>query len=238
LSKFKEQLSARDQAETGVRYEWYCLARPRPEGAQFFGTPKIVFPDIAPESSFAWDASGHIIENTAYMVPGHKWLLGVLNSPAVFWFCTQISNTIRGGFVRFIRQYVEQIPIPSATPEQQRSCELLAEALTLLHNRGESGRVEGAPFSLMAAYFEQWLNGLVYELFFTEELHAHHLHLFDETAKLAPPDLSRLGERDRLDRLQEVFAKAYDINAPLRAMLFSLASVESVRVIEGESQPA
>ena len=109
LERFKDMLSARDQAETGVRYEWYCLARPRPEGEPFFSKPKITFPDIAAAPCFAWDEGDHVIENTAYLIPGNKWILGVLNSSAVFWFCLQISNTIRGGYVRFIRQYVEQI---------------------------------------------------------------------------------------------------------------------------------
>lgn len=42
----------------------------------------------------------------------------------------------------------------------------------------------------MCAYFEQWLNGLVYELFFPDELHGRKLTLFAETAYLNPPDLS------------------------------------------------
>jgi hypothetical protein len=43
---------------------------------------------------------------------------------------------------------------------------------------------------LLAAYFERWLNGLVYELFFPGELHARKLTLFDATATLAPPNLA------------------------------------------------
>lgn len=241
LETFKEQLSARDQAETGIRYEWYCLARPRPEGAQFFDKPKIVFPDIAVEPSFAWDDGDHVIENTAYLIPGNKWLLSVLNSPPVFWFCRQICNTIRGGFIRFIRQYVEQIPIPAATPEQQRWCERLAEALIWLHRPGAVEKSADAPVSLMTAYFEQWLNGLVYELFFADELHARSLRLFDETVKLAPPALEKLPDTQKLSRLKELFEQAYPTNAPLRSMLFDLRSLETVRLIEekpGEKKEA
>jgi adenine-specific DNA-methyltransferase len=119
ISKFRSELMKRDQTEIGIRYEWFCLSRPRPEAALYFQSPKIVFPDIAAEPCFAWDDQGHAVENTAYLIPGPKWLLAVLNSPAAFWFCRQVSNTIRGGFVRFIRQYVEQIPIPQATQDQQ-----------------------------------------------------------------------------------------------------------------------
>ena len=110
-----------------------------------------------------------------------------------------------------------QFPIPPATPDQQRWCERLAEALIWLHGKGASapcrpksgGRdlaplpSDNAPHGLMAAYFEQWLNGLVYELFFPGELHARKLKLFDETARLNPPDLTKVPESRKLERLQE-----------------------------------
>ncbi len=238
LAQFKDMLSARDQAETGIRYEWYCLARPRPEAEPFFSKPKIAFPDIAAAPCFAWDEGDHAIENTAYLIPGNKWILGVLNSPAVFWYCLQISNTIRGGYVRFIRQYVEQIPIPTASAEEQQWCERLAEALIFLHRPEVAAGAGAAPVSLMAAWFEQWLNGLVYELFFRAELHARHLRLFEETAKptSAPPALAPLRDDPaKLAALQACFERTYDVNHPLRAMLFSLRSLEPIRIIEGEA---
>jgi hypothetical protein len=86
--------------------------------------------------------------------------------------------------------------------------------------------------SLMVAFFEQWLNGLVYELFFPDELHARNLKLFDETVRLNPPDLAQVPESRKLATLQEVFTKAYDTNATLHGMLFDLRSLDVVRVVE------
>ena len=87
----------------------------------------------------------------------------------------------------------------------------------------------------MTAYFEQWLNGLVYELFFPAELHARNLRLFEATAQLNPPALEKLSDAQKLTRLTEVFTQAYDIKAPLRALLFDLRSLETIRIIEGVS---
>jgi len=84
----------------------------------------------------------------------------------------------------------------------------------------------------MQAYFEQWLDGLVYELFFPDELHGRKLTLFEETARLNPPDLSTIPELQKLSRLHEMFEQAYDSQATLRSMLFSLRSLEEVRIIE------
>lgn len=81
---------------------------------EFEGT-KIIYPDIAQNSEFAFDESGYYLANTLYLMPTDRlWLLGLLNSSTVFWFYTKISTQIRGGFVRFIAQYVSQIPIPES----------------------------------------------------------------------------------------------------------------------------
>lgn len=197
-----------------------------------FNQPKIVFPDIAPSAQFAWDDLHRYLLNTSYVLIASKWTLAVLNSDAVLWFYQNTSNAVRGGYLRYIRQYVEQIRIPAASPQQQWSCEQLAVALIWLHGHSTAQKISDAPVALMKTYFEQWLNGLVYELFFHDELHARKLKLFEETARLDLPNLSKLLEEQKLSRLRELFEQAYDTNAPLRAMLFSLRSLEVVRIIE------
>jgi hypothetical protein len=214
-------------------YEWYEIQDNVAYWEGFELPGKIVFPDIADSCQFTWDTGRHYIANTGYALGAPRWLLAAINSNIALWFYRQISNSIRGGYLRFIRQYVEQIPIPDATQQQQRLCERLVDVVIWLNSPGQIIKSGGnAPGSLMAAYFEQWLNGLVYELFFKDELHARNLRIFDETAKLDPPALEELSDTQKLTRLDELFKQAYDLNAPLRSMLFSLPSLESVRIIE------
>jgi hypothetical protein len=87
----------------------------------------------------------------------------------------------------------------------------------------------------MVGYFEQIINGLVYELFFAEELHAARLHPFKllEEAKL--PKLEDISESRRLPALRKTFEQIYDVNHPIRGCLFSLRSLEPVRIIEGDA---
>jgi hypothetical protein len=239
LHSFKSQLQDRNQEETGIRYEWYALQRWGAEFAQEFSRTKIVYPELALEPCFAFDEKGVWVDCTVYFIPNsHRWLLGILNSQVSRYFFYNISPAMRGGFRRFKAIYMQQIPIPAATPEQQQWCERLAEALIWLHRPGVAAQSAGVPVSLMSAYFEQWLNGLVYELFFTGELHARNLRLFDETAKLSPPTLEKLSNAQKLSCLKELFEKAYDTNATVRSMLFSLRSLEIVRTIEESSQNA
>lgn len=120
LSNFKSELSKRDKAETEIRYEWYAIARPRSEIQEAFEGPKIVYPDIYEHQSFAFDHAGFFLGNTCYFIRGKEvWLTALLNSAIIEWFYGAISNRIRGGYLRAFSDYMKQIPIPSATPQQQ-----------------------------------------------------------------------------------------------------------------------
>jgi adenine-specific DNA-methyltransferase len=77
-----------------------------------FEKPKIMLPDISLKCQALPDFdSGFYAANTAYIIPGlTKSDLGILNSKLVLFFYASITQTIRGGYYRFIRQYLEQIP--------------------------------------------------------------------------------------------------------------------------------
>jgi hypothetical protein len=69
-------------------------------------------PDKAVSRSF--------LGNTAYIIPtDERWLVGLLNYQLIWWLYLNISCTIRGSFVRFIAQYMEQLPIPKITDKQK-----------------------------------------------------------------------------------------------------------------------
>lgn len=122
LKKYQTQLEKRwDKGE-----HWWELRACAYYDA--FDKPKIIFPDIAVSCRFAFDTSEAFASNTAYVVPtANLFLLGVLNSRVVEEYYVEISAQVRGGYLRFIRQYVEQIPIPNATDTQQQEITRLAQ---------------------------------------------------------------------------------------------------------------
>jgi len=190
-----------------------------------FDQPKIVVPAISGTVNVAVDFKGYFANNKASIFVSNeaRFLAAVVNSPVAYWFTTQVFSTKQGGFWDFEPRYSSQWPIPAATPEQKALCEALSSALIELH------KPETASFperGLMVTWFEQWLNGLVYELFFPGELHARQLYLFAETAKFIPN--ATLPPKAFL----EVFNASRDFKHPLRAMLTDLQSIEEVRLIE------
>jgi hypothetical protein len=207
---------------------------------QEFEQPKIIVPAIEDEVNYAPDSSSfYSNDKTSIIVPQSvPFILAVVNSAVSWWLTRRSFASKQGGFYEFKPMYVSTVPIPSATPAQQSLCERLAEALIWLHSQKEGGTGIPACASQtrmsVSPFLEQWLNGLVYELFFPGELHARKLKLFDETAKLNPPDLSKLTAANKLAALQELHDKAYAKNASFRGMLFDLKSLDVVRVIEDQ----
>ena len=76
---------------------------------------------------FAYDRSGSYLGNTAYAMPADRmWLLPIMNSELVEFVLCHAANTLRGGYLRLIYEYVTRVPI--VTPEGNVQAEL--EALT------------------------------------------------------------------------------------------------------------
>lgn len=157
FEEFKDKLAGRDQAETGIRYEWYALARPRKEIQAAFEGPKIVYPNIYEHQSFAWDGDGCYAANTCYFISTEeKWLTGLLNSATVEWFYGHLSNRIRGGYLRAFSDYMQQIPIPKADTRARKSIEDRVARATAARKRDPEAFV---------ADIEAEIDGLVAQLY-------------------------------------------------------------------------
>ena len=195
---------------------------------QDFEKPKIVYPDIALSPQFSWDSDKRYLANTGYIIPTNdKWLLAILNSSVCAWFYAQISPQIQNGYYRFIAQYCEKIPILDATPDQKCFLELSVSALLITLTPDPSpvcGRGE----------WERFINGLVYEFFFPDDLHQANIHLFDAVAKAGIDRLADLDGRILADAARELADTIFAPTHPIQGMLSDLQRLEVVRIIEGQ----
>jgi TaqI-like C-terminal specificity domain/Eco57I restriction-modification methylase len=108
-------------------YKWYEL-QASPGNTERFEKAKIVFPDIAKEPRFAFDTRGYYVNDTTFVIPiNDLYLLGVLNSSVVKNLFIEIGASVRGGYLRFKRQYVEQIPIPNASTTERETISNLVQ---------------------------------------------------------------------------------------------------------------
>jgi hypothetical protein len=165
-----------------------------------------------------------------------EFLLGLLNSRTVDFFYHSVATQMRGGWYSYESRFIRNLPIAPATQRQEALVVLLVEYLLWLHRYCQAHPVERTSRDVrMLGYWEQVLNGLVYELYFPEALHACSLHLFDLVQQASLPELDAIPELQRLSRLRQEFAHVYDLQHPLRAALYDLQTVEEVRIIAGQA---
>ncbi|MCC6026850.1 MAG: Eco57I restriction-modification methylase domain-containing protein, partial [Caldimicrobium sp.] len=86
-----------------------------------FEKEKIMWQEMSLEPSFAYDDKKFYTNQTAYIMTGGnlKFLLGVLNSKISKWYMQNLAYSLSEGAQRWIKQYVEQLPIPPITPQTQ-----------------------------------------------------------------------------------------------------------------------
>ena len=134
LLKYKEKLSERNKAETGIRYEWYAMQRCANTYYKEFAKEKIIYNDITKRLSFSLSKADEYFNNTVYFISSNKDLLfqlAVLNSSLINWYYKIISVQLGTGVVRMFNIYVEQLPIPKiSTTEQQPFINLVDKILT------------------------------------------------------------------------------------------------------------
>ncbi len=102
-----------------------------------FDKPKIFYPDITEYPRFSWGDAGSYINNTGYFIPTESYvLLGLLNSRVNWFVLTHISQPLaerKGTLIyRLFSQYLERLPIPKLTYEQDAQFDKCVQQLISL----------------------------------------------------------------------------------------------------------
>jgi len=126
LLKYKEQAKKRsDQGD----YWWELRACAYYDE---FEKPKVMLPDISLRCQAIIDYSGTYCVNTAYIIPGIAEVeLALLNSKLLLFYYSNLTSTISGGYLRFIKQYLEKLPIATTSSHEK---ELLKSKVTQILN--------------------------------------------------------------------------------------------------------
>ena len=228
LSQYEEGLRKRGQCTSSRnrkgegQHHWLELDNnPKESFLSEFQQPKLIVPAIAPIPSFAPDFNSHFSNNksTIFLPPRLFFALGVLNSSVNAWLATQICSSKQNGFFDFEPQYSSQLVIPAANSAQTTVMEIIVSVV----------------LSIRAPQFEQLLNGLVFELFFPEDLNAADIHLFDACTQAGIAQLAGLQGQALATQAQTWADTVFASNHPIYAMLFDLQALDVVRVIEGKS---
>ena len=113
MLQYKEPLSKRNKAETGIRYEWYAMQRWGAKYWEDFSKPKIVWGNLNLKPSYAIVEDNSFINAPSPMiVPASRYLLAILNSKLADYFIRQLGVTRNGGYFEYKPMFIEQLPVP------------------------------------------------------------------------------------------------------------------------------
>ena len=100
-----------------------------------FFKPKVIWTDIAKHMRGTYDNTGYFLTNTAYLLPTNDLaVLGFLGSTLFDWYSRQTFQSLgdpwRGGGLRYIAQYMENVPMfDSNQPQSRKIADCVAQIL-------------------------------------------------------------------------------------------------------------
>ena len=246
LQKFRDSLEPKpdywDDKSQGAwlgrksgSYEWYEI-QDNIAYWEDFAQPKIISTKVSAAPTFCLDETGSFLGNTSYFFNTSKnplYLLGLLNSSVAAFLSKSVFVGKQGGFYEVQPEALESLPVPDTSVGQLLILESIVNAILNSFKRPE---------------YERLLNGLIYELFFPEDLHAKHIRLFDactaagigqwpQTAALIADVPQRKKDAPKAAFVMAANSNAEQIFHPSHAIygqLFELQTLEVVRLIEGE----
>lgn len=126
-----------------------------------FECPKLVYPEIARESRFAFDDKGFYCNKTTFMVPQKDlYLLGILNSKLSWLFlkstCSVLGDPEKGGRLLLQYSYLKHLPIPLPELDQRNKITELVEKILVAKQANPLTDV---------SKFEAEIDNLVYRLY-------------------------------------------------------------------------
>jgi type I restriction-modification system DNA methylase subunit len=199
LEKFRSLLEKRwCVTDPHMGRKWFELEKPRTP--ELYEPEKIITPDISDRNNFALDREKYYPLATCFVINPREnykqqiaFLLGLLNSKVSEFYIKQISTYLRGKYYRYIKQYLEQLPIKGLeTQDQSTSMQISRNVIKILectdHIRSINEKMQGFPTS----YFENDWN-------------------FDKLANLVKvPNLSQASYTISGDRLRTQYFKDLD----------------------------
>lgn len=113
----------------GGNYQWYEIQDSVDYWAQML-QPKIIYTEITWTASFAFDAHGRFVNNTAYFLPSTDLkIAAVLNSPVSWWFSWRAAQHGKDEALRMLGAFIEPFPLAVIGGDNEQLAEELSNLL-------------------------------------------------------------------------------------------------------------
>ncbi|MCC5944187.1 MAG: Eco57I restriction-modification methylase domain-containing protein [Bernardetiaceae bacterium] len=203
-----------------------------------FEKEKIVWSEMTNLNAFIWEDEKKYCNQTCYFIPnGSKYILAILNSKLVYFYFSKIATDLGAGAFRWIKQFIEKIPIPFLSPSSQQPFEDLVDYVLWLKGN-ESPKVFSVSENASLAYeFERVLDMMVFELYFSEEMKKDNTDILQFITPQNFPAITDKNETEKVQMISKVYQWLIAHENPIRNRIM-LANMhnETLKVIYGDNQ--
>ena len=227
LYDFIQELTPREKAgDIGRKpgsYNWYEI-QDNTAYYPLFDMQKIIWPLTADKWGFALDREMHYLTSGGFLLVSEtvslKYLLAILNSTLQEYYFKFIGVMTAGGAYTLKKATIEYLPIKLT--DDITVFEILVDYVIYLREIDND---------LLYSFFDNLIDGIVYELYFPEELKSANKEILKHLGDLKPI-ADEMSEEEKLAIIQSEFERLYDPNHPVRNNIETLDSIEEVRIIK------
>ncbi len=221
LDRFKDVITSDNKP--------YGLHRAREE--RFFKGESIIAQRKCPNRpSFTYTDFDCYVSATFYIIKTErldmKYLTALLNSKLIeFWL--RNKGKMQGNNFQIDKEPLLNIPIYKT--DNVQPFRHLVDYIIFLKSR----KLENPSDQLISTYFEQVIDGMVYELYFPELLKKHNREIIKHLGEL--PELTDgMSDEQKMDICKKVFDRLYAKEHPVRVNLEKMKEeIKEIRIIEG-----
>jgi len=238
LSSYKEILKQR--SINGVlqsayqKGKWWALTTDRPNIK--FDSEKILCPQRSNTNTFGYsNGEWYAASDVFYITLNRstfslKYILSILTSRITFFWLYYMGKR-KGEALELTLEPLQFIPIKKVLAKEQAPFIILSDYIIYLKDQHFSEVND----QLMPTYFEQILNGMVYELYFPELLKKHSREIIKNLGEL-PEFNDKMSDERKINIIRTVFNRLDDKNHPVRTNLFYMSSIPEIKIIEGKHE--
>jgi hypothetical protein len=157
----------------------------------------------------------------------NKFLLSILNSNLISWY----FNRFLSESLHFYPDDAKALPIIQASNVQQNIFSTFVNYILFLKNK----TFKDVNDQLMPTYFEQIIDGMVYELYFPDLLKKHNREIIKHLGEL-PEFTDGMSDEQKMKICKTVFDRLNDKEHPVRVNLFYMNSIPEIAIIEGKNE--
>lgn len=213
------------------RGEYYCVSYAREQ--KFFESPKIVVPQRSFKNTFGYNETNWYASADVYFIIQKdknidlKYVLSLLNSK-LYYSWLYHKGKRKGESLELYLIPLSEIPIKIISKKEQMPFIILAEYIMYLKKQ-EHNEVND---QLIPTYFEQIIDGMVYELYFPELIKKYKREIMQHLGEL-PEFTDKMSDEQKMKICKTVFNRLNETEHPVSVNLEGMKSIHEIRTIEG-----